>query len=209
MSSVTAVSWGATMPTLTKRLAPLTLMPAAALAVHQLRYWLAFGGHAGAQLQAQGHAYLHSLVPWIVLLLALAAGAYLRRLGNALGGRCSRRRYAVSFGALWLVCAAALVAIYVAQELLEGFVATGHPAGLAGVFGYGGWWAVPAAVAVGLVLAAVFHGAEWVLREVAGWSRRWSRPTRRRAPSLHHPQDVLLPAPAPLAGGWSGRGPPR
>src|SRR5438067_13612814 len=68
-----------------RRLAPLALMPAAAFAVHQLRYWLAFGGHAGAQLQAQGHAYLHSLVPWIVLPIAIAVGGFLRALGRALG----------------------------------------------------------------------------------------------------------------------------
>ena len=44
---------------------------------------------------------------------------------------------------------------------------TGHPAGLVGIFGYGGWWAVPAALGVGLVLAAAFQGARWVLRETA------------------------------------------
>ena len=54
-----------------------------------------------------------------------------------------------------------------AQEFLEGLFATGHPGGLAGIFGYGGWWSIPAAVCVGLVLAAVFHGARWVLDEVA------------------------------------------
>ena len=106
-------------------------------------------------------------MPWIVLVIALVAGAFLRALGRAFGGRCSLPRYTVSFAALWLVCAACLVAIYVCQEFLEGLFATGHPAGLAGIFGYGGWWSVPAAVGVGLVLAAAFHGARWVLREVA------------------------------------------
>lgn len=57
-----------------------------------------------------------------------------------------------------LACAACLVAIYVCQEFLEGLFATGHPAGLVGVFDYGGWWSVPAAVGVGLVIAAAFHG---------------------------------------------------
>ena len=128
------------------------LVPGAALAVHQLRYWLAFGRGATTQLQAQGHSYLHSLVPWIVLLIAISAGVFLRALGRALGGRCSLPRYTLSFAALWLVCAACLVSIYVCQEFLEGLFATGHPGGLIGIFGYGGWWSVPAALAVGLVL---------------------------------------------------------
>ena len=150
-----------------RRLGRGALMPVAALVVHQLRYTLAFGGHAGVELARQGHAYLHSLVPWIVLLIGVAVGAFLWALGRALGGQRTLSRYTLSLAGLWLLCSACLVGIYVAQEFLEGLFATGHPGGLAGIFGYGGWWAVPAAVCVGLVLAAVFHGARWVLDEVA------------------------------------------
>ena len=85
-------------------------------------------------------------------------------------------RYAVSLTGLWLLCSAALVAIFAGQEFLEGLFATGHPAGLAGIFGYGGWWAIPAALCVGLVLACLFHGALWVLDEVA---KRRARPRSR------------------------------
>ena len=123
--------------------------------------------HAGAELARQGHSYLHSLVPWIVLLIGVAVGGFLWALGRALAGQRSLPRYTLSLAALWLVCSACLVAIYVSQEFLEGLFATGHPAGLAGIFGYGGWWSIPAALCVGLVLAAVFHGARWVLDEVA------------------------------------------
>jgi hypothetical protein len=193
---------------LIRRLAPLLLMPAAALAVHQLRYWLAFGGRAGAALQMQGHSYLHSLVPWIVVLLAISGGVFLRALGRAFGGRCSPSRYTLSFTVLWLSCAACLVAIYVSQEFLEGLVATGHPAGLAGIFGYGGWWAVPAALAVGLVLAAAFIGARWVLREIAE-RHRGPAPAARRTTAPRALLGVSLLRLAPLALGWSGRGPPR
>lgn len=185
------------------------LVPAAALAVHQLRYWLAFGSSATAQLQAQGHSYLHSLVPWIVLMLAVSVGIFLRALGRALGGRCSLPRYTLSFAALWLVCAACLVAIYVGQEFLEGLFATGHPGGLIGIFGYGGWWSVPAALAVGLVLAAVFHGARWVLREVVQRRRRPLGSPRRQFSAARAPSDSTLPRLEPLADGWSDRGPPR
>lgn len=192
-----------------RRLAPLALMPPAAFAVHQLRYWFAFHGLMGPELQRQGHAYLHSLVPWIVLLMALAAGSFLRALGRALGGHCSLPRYSLSFAALWLVCAASLLAIYVSQELLEGTFVTGHPAGLVGVFGYGGWWSIPAALGVGLVLAASFHGARWVLRETAQRHARRPPVVVRDAAAVRPPRDVLLPRMAALAGGCSGRSPPR
>lgn len=192
-----------------RRVVPVALMPAAALAVHQLRYWLAFHSLAGVELQRQGHAYLHSLVPWFVLLIALATGAFLRALGRAFAGHCSRSRFTVSFAALWLACAACLVAIFVCQEYLEGLLATGHPGGLAGIFGYGGWWSIPAAVTLGLVLAAVFHGARWVLHEVAQRRCRHvaaARVTLAAAGPVCH---FLVPRLAPIADGCSGRGPPR
>jgi hypothetical protein len=188
-------------------LARAAVVPAGALAVHQLRFLLAFGGGANAQLARQGHSYLHSLVPWIVLWLGVAVGGFLRALGRALGGHRSVPRYTLSLAALWAACSACLLAIYVSQELLEGLFATGHPAGLAGIFGYGGWWSIPAAACVGLVLAAMFHGTSWVLDEVAKRHAIIPRLPRRPAASPR-PADLLLPRLAPLAGGWSGRGPP-
>lgn len=191
-----------------RRLAPAAMMPAGAFAVHQLRYWLAFGSHAGVELADQGHSYLHSVVPWIVLLIGLSVGAFLLALGRALGGRCSVPRYTLSFAALWLICAACLVGIYMTQEFLEGLFATGHPGGLVGIFGYGGWWSIPAALAVGLVLAAAFHGARRVLRTVAERCAQRVTITRRRRAVLRLRHEVMLPPLAPLADGWSGRGPP-
>ncbi|HEY3726582.1 MAG TPA: hypothetical protein VGL51_05380 [Solirubrobacteraceae bacterium] len=193
---------------LLRGLARAAVVPAAAFGVHQLRYSLAFGGAAAAELQRQGHSYLHSLVPWIVLLLALAVGGFLSALGRAMAGQKSLPRFGCSFLALWLTCAICLLAIYAAQELLEGLFLTGHPAGLSGVFGYGGWWAVPAALSVGLVLAALLHGARWVLAEVA--ARCTSPAADRRLPARCSPRPphVLLVRLAPLATGWCGRGPP-
>ena len=181
-------------------------MPAAAFAVHQLRYWLAFGSRAGVMLQRQGHSYLHSVAPWIVLLIAVSAGILLRALGRAFGGRASVPRYTLSFTALWLLCSVSLVAIYGSQEFLEGLFATGHPAGLVGIFGYGGWWAVPAALAVGLVLAAIFHGFQWALRQVGERQPRLG--SVRRSFVVAVPRAVPVPRLAPLADGWSDRGPP-
>jgi hypothetical protein len=196
-------------PALVRRLGRGALMPVAALIVHQLRYTLAFGGHAQIELARQGHAYLHSFVPWIVALIGTAVGGFLWTLGRALGGQRTLPRYTLSLAGLWIACSACLLGIYIVQELLEGLLATGHPLGLAGTFGYGGWWAIPCAVCVGLVLATIFHGARWVLDKVA--QRRRSAPVRRVRRRPHPPRrrDATLARLSPLADGWSGRGPPR
>jgi hypothetical protein len=191
------------------RVARAAVVPIAAFAVHQLRYLLAYGAGASAELQRQGHSYLHSVVPWLVLALGLSAGGFLSSLGRAMSGQRSVPRYGLSLIGLWLTCSVCLVAIYACQEFLEGLLAVGHPAGLAGIFGYGGWWAIPAALCIGLMLAALLHGARWLLHEVA--SRRGARRRVAPAPQARAPRplDALLPRLAPLALGWSGRGPPR
>jgi hypothetical protein len=191
-----------------QRVARAAVVPIAAFAVHQLRYLLAFGTGASAELQRQGHSYLHSVAPWLVLGLGLAAGALLSSLGRALSGQTTLPRYGFSLLGLWLTCSVCLIAIYASQEFLEGLFATGHPGGLPGIFGYGGWWAIPAALCVGLVLAALLHGARWLLREVA--ARHAHRLPTALARSVHPapPVDALLPRVAPLALGWCGRGPP-
>jgi hypothetical protein len=192
---------------LTRRLAQVALLPPAAFAVHQLRYMLAFGASAGIELQRTGHSYLHSLVPWLVAALAIAIGIFLQSLGRAFAGRTTARGYGTTLLGLWLTCSAALVAIFICQEFLEGVFLTGHPAGLQGIFGFGGWWAVPASLCIGLVLAALFHGARWVLHEVARRHARQAR-TWTAAPPQRRPAAVLLSPPAPLLSGSSGRGPP-
>ena len=131
----------------------LLLLPAGAFVVHQLRYWLAYGPHAEAQLQAQGHSYLDSFAPWLVLLLCLAAGSFLARVAQAAAtGRAGRRGR--SFGAIWASSSAMLVAVYAVQEFLEGLSRPVIPAGVHGIVGHGGWWAGVLAVAVGAVIAA-------------------------------------------------------
>jgi len=80
--------------------ARIALLPAAALAVHQLRYLLAYGSAAGMELQRQGHSYLHSVVPWIILVVALVVGGFLRALGRAFSGQTSLSRFSLSFTAL-------------------------------------------------------------------------------------------------------------
>jgi hypothetical protein len=176
--------------------------------VHQLRYMLAYGAASGPELERTGHSYLHSIVPWLIMLLAWAAGGFLRALGLAFSRQTTVKRYGLSFVALWVACTGALVVIFAGQELLEGVFATGHPAGPSGIFGYGGWWAVPASACIGLALAACFHGACWIVDAVA---RRAARPhwaSRLRQPLAACLAESFTLTPAPLLSGWSTRGPP-
>ena len=105
----------------------LLLIPAASLVVHQLRYTLAYGSRANAELAAQGHSYLYSLTPWFVFALGIGLALFLRRAAHALrtgdAGVFSR----LSSLAVWLLAWAGLVAIYAMQELLEELLASGHP----------------------------------------------------------------------------------
>jgi hypothetical protein len=182
------------------------LLPAAALAVHELRYRLAYGSRANAALASQGHGYLDSLAPWLVLLLGLALGAFLVRVARSATGRPGVRRRR-SFAALWLLASASLVAIYAVQELLEGVFSAGHPNGLSGLYGHGGWWSLAAAVVLGAVVAALLRLAAVV---VVAASRLAGRSRRRRADrALARPRSVLLAPRGVLACAAAGRAPPR
>jgi hypothetical protein len=185
------------------------LVPVAAFAVHQLRFLLAFGSGAGAELAETGHSYLHSVVPWIMLVVGISVGAFLFALSRAASGRRSTSpTRGLSFISLWLACAVCLLAIYCTQEFLEGLFATGHPTGIEGIFGFGGLWAIPSAVGVGLVLAAILHAARWTLDEIG---RRHSS-GRLRPPAtvlrVAAPREPMLVAGSPLVRGWCDRGPP-
>ena len=61
---------------------------------------------------------------------------------------------------MWLLAAAALAVAFSAQELLVGAPAEGHPAGVDGVFGAGGWIAGPLAMIVGGAVALLLRGAD-------------------------------------------------
>jgi hypothetical protein len=183
------------------------LFPVGAFAVHQLRYALAFGGDASRELADQGHAYLHELTPWIVLAVAAGAGGLLTRLarawrsGESEPGRC--------LAALWALTSAALFSIYVGQEFLEGLLATGHPEGLAGILGDGGLWALPAAIAVGGLLALLVRGGRALVERVAQLRRERRPIAPARAPkNAIRPASVVLPRLAPLACASAGRAPP-
>ncbi|MGH3002465.1 MAG: hypothetical protein ACRDM1_07390 [Gaiellaceae bacterium] len=183
----------------------LVLLPAGALLVHELRYRLTYGSQTGSELANQGHAYLGSLVPWVVMLAAGGFACFLARVARASRAHDGEGR-GRPFLRLWATTAAGLVAIYAMQELLEGVIYQGHPAGFAGIFGHGGWWAVPSAVAVSLVIVLLLRSARTIVRLAA----RTRRAPRRRAVIrvVHFPEPLLLTAAAPLAAAAAGRAPP-
>ena len=185
-------------------------MPAAVLTVHQLRFQLAFGDRAEGRLASEGHQYLGALAPLATMLLAIGVGLFLARVARAWrrGSEGSEGAAPASaFPRLWLLAAALLLAIYCGQELLEGFLASGHPQGIAGVFGQGGLWAIPLSALLGVVVALGLRAADAAVRWAAA---RRARPRLRRARVRRYrrPLDVLLALREPLAGSAAGRAPP-
>jgi hypothetical protein len=182
-------------------------MPVCALAVHQLRYYLAFGAQSSARLARDGHAYLGLAEPLVLFVTALAAGAFVGRLARAwtLGRASSGRLRPLR---VWWACATVLIAIYCGQELFEGAVFAGHPAGLAGIVGHGGWIALPLAALIAAGLSALLRVGEALVdlvvrlagRRVPGRARE-TGPLCRTGPALDWRLD-------PAAGVSAGRAPP-
>jgi hypothetical protein len=182
------------------------ILPAAALVVHQARYSFAYGGRANAELAAQGHSYLHSLVPWVVVTLAAGTWLFLGRVAAAARSGSTGRLGRLTAPALWCLTTAGLVAIYAVQETLEGLASTGHPNGAAGVFGHGGLWSIPAATVVAVVVVMLMRVGRVVLRIAARLGRR--RPGGAPARAERLPTPVFVAFPSPLARAAAGRAPP-
>ncbi len=174
--------------------------------VHQLRYLLAYGGDAGEALRHQGHAYLGPVTPVLGALLALALARLLVRASLAPAGRSPRaQRLAV----LWPACAAAIIALYSAQEATEGLLAAGHPAGVYGIFGHGGWIAVPLAVAAGLAVAAALRIGRRLEARAPAALGVLSSAVPRPAATLVAPVPYVAASGALLARLGACRGPPQ
>jgi hypothetical protein len=222
---------------LSPRLRAAALMPAAVLTVHQLRFLLAFGGGSGQELEKEGHQYLSALAAPIAMSVAIVVGLFLARLASAwregeaeataptrggarsIGGARSTGAASIGLGAgarpsawrgflrLALIIGASLLALYSCQELLEGMLSSGHPGGFNGVFGDGGWWAVPLSLACGLVIAAALRGARAAIRWAAARHHR-PKVSHGRPTPTPRPRRLALPRPVPLAGAAAGRAPP-
>jgi hypothetical protein len=183
----------------------LLLIPAAAFLVHQLRYSLTYGSHTRSALAAQGHNYLHSLVPWVVLTLGIGLSSFLRRAARAARSGDAGALARVGVPMLWLITTLGLIAIYVVQESLEELLTWGHPNGIGGIVGHGGWRAVPVAAVVAIGVVALLRLGRAVLRLAETLA---PASAAARARSLRRPAAVLLVAPPPLARAGAGRAPP-
>jgi hypothetical protein len=159
------------------------LLVLGALALHQLRYLLAYGGTAGAELERQGHAYLDLVAPLLVAaavatVIASVVAPVLLRVAPVLTRDASSTERAAGY-------AAALLAVYFAQELAESALNGGHPDGVVGILGASGWLALPLAMALG-GLTAIARGwlyrAERRLAAAVAWRRLPRPPKRVRAP---------------------------
>jgi hypothetical protein len=190
------------------RLRCFALLGAGSLGLHELRYLIGYGGDAGPALAAQGHGYLDAVTAGLALVLVAALAALIAALVRGQGPSAPSPH---SWPALSVVASGALLAVFMTQELVEGALAAGHPAGLAGVAGHGGWIAAPLALAIGAAVAALLRGADAAIARFALPRRRprlrAPRTAPRRAPlrvpSAAHP--VLAAPGAPRAPPLPGR----
>jgi hypothetical protein len=150
------------------------LLAGGAFALHQLRYQLGYGEHSHDALASQGHAYMTLLAPLLAVALMVVVADFCARLVDAR----SRRRpgQAPRLLPLWGAASACLLMAYVLQETLEGALVPGHPDGLAGVLGHGGWAALPLAALIGLAIALVVRGAQRAIELAAEPELRVARP---------------------------------
>jgi hypothetical protein len=169
------------------------LLSLGGLALHQLRYLLAYGHDAGTALGHQGHGYLAELIPALIgLALATIAGVALARAALGVHGL---RHDGRAQGRAALLYAAALLAVFWAQELSEGLLAAGHPTGLAALFSHGGWIAIPLALGLGALCSLVALGLDRAERTLGVAARRRLAPPR----PLITTRSVTAPRRRPLA----------
>jgi hypothetical protein len=192
-------------PTAGSRLRSTALLLIGALVVHEARYLLAYGAQAGGVEASTGHAYLQLIAPLLVaaaaaaIVVSLVAPAIHRRLPR-LADPGSATERAAGY-------AAALLAIFVAQEVCEALLSGGHAGALGGIAGPGGWLALPLAIAVGALIEAA---ARWLDRAEQRVAVAFA-PAAPRAPAAIAPPPELDRAPLcsrPLAFGLSRRPPP-
>lgn len=179
------------------------LIPAV-VAAYELRYLVLHLVAFAAVLHGAGS---RSVTLSALVLLTAGAGLFLRESGRGLAASVPRPGWSLRFAGSWMLCSAALAALFVAAGLFHALPTIGRAQPLARSVLAGMWSAAPAVLLVGLVLAASLYGARWLLLELVQ--------TRQRLGDVRTPGLALCaasvdrrPATAPLRAGWSDRGPP-
>ena len=183
----------------------LLVFPAAVLAVHQLRYLLAYGSHAGSALSSHGDRYVATATSIAGTLVAMSVGIGVLRLVAAWRGHGRVDVARSPLWLLWLGFALLLLAGFCALEGLEMAFEPHHGAGLDAIFGAGGWWALPASALVGAVMALFAHGGRTLL--VFAARRSVSRADATTAGQRRELARAALPR-RPMATCAPGRAPP-
>jgi hypothetical protein len=189
------------------RFRAFALLTAAALSLHQLRYLLAYGGQSEQQLGLQAHAYLALIVPVAAVLMLVAVAAFAVRLLKAKRAAASEQGLPTGYK-LWARSSCFLLGLYSLQEWLEGQLGHGHEAGVGAVFGHGGWWAIPLALALGAVVASLLRGAATAIELVAARRKRVRRRIAGSTPRTRRARGSQRPALDVVAAFLAGRGPP-
>lgn len=174
--------------------------------VHELRYMVGYGEQANTVMVQQGHSYMPLLEALTAVLIVLAGARFALSLVRA-NRNATRAQDSPTFLPLWLSASAVLGTVYTLQEGIEGAFAPGHPEGLIGVFGNGGWTALLLSIGIGALIGFLLRGAQRVIEFVA---RRAATQPRRR-----HSYRSYRPRQAPsfgnrdvLARNLAGRAPP-
>jgi hypothetical protein len=184
----------------------IALLAAGSIMVHELRYVAVYGSNAGEALAEQGHSYM----PWAEsLAFVLVTVALIRFCASLLKARsgANPEEHPPRFGSLWVGATASLVTVYTLQEGIEGAFAPGHPAGLIGVFGHGGWTALIFSLLFGAVIALLTRVAHHAIELVARSASRSQagRSAPRFEPAIWAPPRRRLDV---LALNLAGRAPP-
>ena len=174
------------------------------LAVHQLRYMLAYGAHSGEELAHQGHGYLlHALPVIVAIALAVLAGGVVKALWSG----HARPSAALSRSRRWVSYAAAILVVFATQELFEGVLFAGHPAGIAALLSSGGWLAVPLA-SLAAAAVAFADGLFSELEAIAAALSQVAVPNAPQNPAAPATSPLRRRPASPLAFGLARRPPP-
>ena len=185
----------------------VSLLAAGSILVHELRYLAAYGGSAGEALAEQGHSYTPLLEAMVALLVLVALARFALNLSHAHNGVVGEER-PPTFLRSWASASVALAGLYTLQEGFEGAFAPGHPSGLIGVFGHGGWTALIFSLLVGAVIALLTRLAHEAIELVAARAaalRQWTAQARLSWVVLGTPPGRRLDV---LAWNLAGRAPP-